>query len=91
MLDFVDDLDLFLTDFSITGTVGGVTLQAIFDRRGVDDFGIAGEAPQALVKAADIVGATVGTLASFDGTDYAIMALTADGHGLVTLALQETS
>lgn len=86
-MDF-SDTAAFLTDFAVPATVGGVSIQAIFDAAYADPLGIAGNSPQLTVATEDLPAVAVGQTVTVNATSYTVVGIEPDGTGITTLQLR---
>jgi hypothetical protein len=89
---FTEDLTAFFTDFGVTATVGGASVQVIFDNASqgtrVGLLGMAGTQPAITCKTADLAADPVGLAAVVGGVAYTITQHEPDGTG-ISLCLLE--
>jgi hypothetical protein len=89
---FTEDLTAFFPDFGVTATVGGASVQVIFDNASqgtrVGLLGMAGTQPAITCKTADLAADPVGLAAVVGGTNYTITQHEPDGTG-ISLCLLE--
>lgn len=89
---FTEDLTAFFTDFGVTATVGGASVQVIFDNANqgtrVGLLGMAGTQPAITCKTADLTADPVGLTAVVGGVAYTITQHEPDGTG-ISLCLLE--
>lgn len=92
-MSFTEALDDFFDtdDFATNATIGASTVPGILDNGYAEAFGMAaGSKPTFLCKVADLPTITLGTTtAVIAGTTYTIVERQPDGHGLVTLVLED--
>ncbi len=92
--DYMDgDLDAMLdTDvFAKQATVGGVTVNGIFDRPYRESLDTTGYAPVLWIKTVDAAAVTFGTAVTVNGTNYTVASVEPDGDstGVTALVLTE--
>lgn len=91
---FTEDLTAFFADFGVTATVGGASVQVIFDNASegtrVGLLGMAGTQPAITCKTADLAADPVGLAAVVGGVAYTITQHEPDGTG-ISLCLLETA
>lgn len=89
---FTEDLTAFFPDFGVTATVGGASVQVIFDNASqgtrVGLLGMAGQQPAITCKTADLAADPVGLAAVVGSTTYTITQHEPDGTG-ISLCLLE--
>ena len=84
---FVENLDVFFSDYGVSAVVGGVTVSGIFDKAYQESMGIvSGSNPVLLVKST--VSASEGAAVSVDGGSYTVASVEPDGTGLTILQLE---
>lgn len=88
---FTEDFTEFFDtgDFAVTATVGGSSVNGIFDYEYVEVNDIAGEAPVLMLSTADAGSAAYGTACVVNSTNYLIRVRKDDGVGVTTLILEE--
>lgn len=83
---FTEDLTAFFVDFGVTATVGGASVQVIFDNAsqptGVGILGMAGTQPVITLKTADLPADPVGLAAQVGGVAYTITQHDPNGTGI---------
>lgn len=93
MLPPTADLDLFLSDFGVTATVGGVSVTVLFDVPGkamnMFDGQMTTTAPGCTMKSSDVTARSIayGTSIAISGTTYTVTEIEPDGAGLTRLTL----
>jgi hypothetical protein len=88
---FTEDLGAFLLtdDFAITVTIGGASVNGLWDNADAITFNVAGTKPTFLCKESDVAAISIGTTTLTNGsTVYTIIDSQPDGHGLVSLILE---
>lgn len=90
--DYMDgDLDAMLStdEFAVVATVGGVTMNGIFDRPYRETLDTAGYAPVLWVRTSDASAAVYGSAVTVNATSYTVAAVEPDGTGVTALVLTE--
>jgi hypothetical protein len=89
---FTEDLTAFFSDFGVTATVGGASVQVIFDNASqgmqVGILGMAGTQPAITCKTADLAADPVGLAALVGGVAYTITQHEPDGTGISRCLLE---
>lgn len=89
------DLNTFMAAFGCDGSYNGVAIRMIFSRvfHGVDASGavIEGYAPNALVKASDVVGIANGTIVYVETSPYLVTGIEDNDDGFLRLFLAEAT
>lgn len=85
-----DDLDLIfdLSAFAREATVGGRTVNGIFDRPYKEETGISGFVPVLYCKSSDVATVAEGTAVVIDGVSYEVVVPQPDGSGVTALVLE---
>ena len=83
-----ETLPAYFADFGLSATVGGVSVQGIFDAAYTDPLGMAGNQPQLTVSTADLPAVAVGQSVSVNATAYTVTGIEPDGTGISTLQLR---
>jgi hypothetical protein len=93
---FTEDLTPFfsLTEFASDATLGGATVQGIFDRSYVDagsGMGMSSTAPAFTLPTAQVPTSPVGLAMVINDVTYAVSAHEPDGTGISLLILERTA
>jgi len=87
---FVADHAVFLSDFGVAATVGGVALRGIFDNGYADAFGIvSGSAPVLLISTTAAPAVAHGSAVVIGSDSFTVREIQPDGLGMTRLLLQE--
>jgi hypothetical protein len=80
---------VFLSDFGVSATVGGVALRGIFDNGYADAFGIvSGSAPVLLISSSSAPSVVVGDAVVIGSSNYSVASIEPDGLGMTRLVLK---
>lgn len=84
------DRAAYLADFGVTAIYGGSSFTVIYDRPYVDTGDMAGYAPEAMARTADVTsaGVEVGEAITIDGTAFTVRRIEPDGTGMTVLGLE---
>jgi len=87
-----DDLDVFLNtdEFADEATIGGETVNGIFDNEHTEVLDVSGTHPAFTCKTSDVSGVSQGDTVTINGTGYRVVSIKPDGTGMTTLVLEET-
>ena len=89
---FAEDLNTFLADFGVACTVGGSSVQAIFDNGyslgNVGVVGVASSQPSLTLPTANVPANPVGSAAVVASVNYLVAAHEPDGTGMSLLLLE---
>ena len=83
-----ETLPAYFADFGVSATVGGVSVQGIFDAAYTDPLGMAGNQPQLTVATADLPAVAVGQAVTINTFAYTVVGIEPDGTGITTLQLR---
>lgn len=83
------DLSVFFRDSGVDATINGKAVRVLFDNGFAEALGVAGTNPTAICVAADIDADPTGQTVVIDATTYVVTLPRPDGHGMVTLDLEE--
>jgi hypothetical protein len=84
----IETLNAFFSDFASTATVGGVTVEALWDAAYTDPLGMAGNQPQLIVASEDLPSVAVGQAVTVNAVNYTVTGIEPDGTGITTLILR---
>lgn len=88
-----DDLDAFFdteAGFGVAATIGGETVNGIFDDEYAETLDIAGTAPVIACKTEEVADVDEGDTVTIAGTDYTVRDIEQDGTGVTRLVLEKT-
>lgn len=88
---FTEDLTAFFdtSDFAITATVGGSSVNGILDSEFVEVGDVEAARPVFMCASSDVPSVTHGTTVVASGTTYKVIGIEPDGTGITQLYLQE--
>lgn len=95
MRNFETDLDdVFLcSDFAVSATVLGKTVQVILDRTYAQveegEFSVANRKPVLTAKSSDFAGVEAGTVITVNGLSWEVLSIQPDGTGISEVFLSE--
>lgn len=94
-VESADDRAIFLAvdDFGVAATIGGATVNGIFDNDFIEvetgaGVGVALQQPRFTCRTADVSGVVEGTSATISGVSYTVRIVQPDGTGMTDLILE---
>jgi len=89
-MPFVENFDVYLSDFGVAATLNSVAISGIFDNDYADAFGMAGAQPSLTVKTSDAAETVRGVAVVVGGINYTVAEQPEpDGTGITKLKLEK--
>lgn len=94
-VESADDRAIFLAvdDFGVAATIGGSTVNGIFDNEYIEvetgaGVGVSLQQPRFTCRSADVLAVVEGTSATISGVSYTVRIVQPDGTGMTELILE---
>jgi hypothetical protein len=88
-MNVTSDIAAMLADFGLSVTIGGVTVQALFDDSYTDAMQFSGSFPALTCASADVSTVAQGAAVVVNSISYTVAAIKPDGSGVTLLQLVE--